>query len=95
MDEIKKHGTCYGYQQHRRRDEEPCPACRKAKADYQKKWYAEHGKDPHPAVRSHMIPAVLLAELYLNAPIDVQRKVEKQYDRKKLEHAVKLYDREG
>ena len=29
-----KHGTCGGYQQHRKRGTEPCPKCRAAQAAY-------------------------------------------------------------
>ena len=32
------HGTNAGYQQHRRKGEEPCDKCRRAHASYVKRW---------------------------------------------------------
>jgi hypothetical protein len=42
---IKTHGTDSGYQAHKRRGEDPCPACRAARNAYMVRYRATHEAD--------------------------------------------------
>lgn len=81
-----EHGTSAGVALHRRRFEKPCHRCFDHERAGMLAYHIANGK---PVVQA---PVELLAELYLNAPLDLQRLAEELLDPQILDAAVYRYD---
>lgn len=79
------HGTYARYQKHIRERTQPCAECSAAAASYQRQWRADRARGVH-------VPAVLLAALYANAPIDLQEITEQVIGTDRLDHYVARLD---
>ncbi|MCR8695557.1 hypothetical protein NWP13_23795 [Rhodococcus pyridinivorans] len=78
-----KCGTVAGYMRHiRLYGEQPCDTCKTARADY----------DRERRANNVTIPKLLLAEMYLNAPIAVQERVEKTVGQDVIDQLVQAFD---
>lgn len=79
------HGTPAGYVKHYAASEKPCTACREAHL-------AANRDHRQGKAKSARVPAILLAELYLNASPEVQVRAEQILGSQRLESFVNRYD---
>lgn len=66
-------GTYAAYQQHYKRGEKPCAACRHAATVYQGQWRVRNGRTD-----AALVPYAVLGALLLAAPTDLEEWAEKQ-----------------
>lgn len=83
-------GTTSGYERHRRNNETPCHHCATARREYQREWRSRGVLYQH--TRGIVVPKLLLAEMYLNAPYELQERIEAELGRRRIDQLVKLYD---
>jgi len=87
-------GTTSGYERHRRNNETPCDHCATARREYQQEWRARGGVIQHHT-RSVRVPKMLLAEMYLNAPFELQERIEKELGQRRIDTLVRQFDAQG
>ena len=80
-------GTIAGYHTHIRWKEKTCDSCRLAAAAYERDRAAARRK------KFIQIERALVAELYLNAPISLQERLERELGRKKVDEMVEVFDK--
>jgi hypothetical protein len=79
-------GTLSGYYLHVRRKEPRCQPCKDAMA-------AESRRRTRERRSWVKVDRVLLAELFLNAPIFLQERLEGELGRKKVDEMVEVFDK--
>lgn len=85
-------GTTSGYERHRRLHEPICDSCAKARREYQQQWRERGGRSLQHFTRSIQVPKLLLAEMYLNVPLELQERIEKELGQRRIDTLVRLYD---
>jgi len=84
-------GTHAGYRKHRRNNEPTCDECRRFKADYARERGYNRAK-VRPTTQAVYVPKLLLAEMYLNAPIELQKRIDRALGQRRMDQLVELYD---
>lgn len=92
---LKPHGTYAAWNRHMRAHEAPCEPCAEAAREYQRERRLRHGPGFNYRSKSVTVPNTLLAELYLNAPIELQDRVDKEIGANRINRCVRLFDSQG
>lgn len=83
-------GTLPGYYLHARRKEPRCQPCKDAAAAY-----ARRRRKIRADRVNTKVNRVLLAELFLNAPIRLQERLEAELGRETVDEMVEMFDKEA
>lgn len=89
---LKPHGTYAGWNRHVKSRETPCEPCAEAQREYQRERRRRHGSGFDYRAKSVTVPNTLFAELYLNAPIELQDRVDKEIGATRINRCVRLFD---
>lgn len=81
-------GTLSGYYLHARRKEPRCQPCKDAMAAHARKTRPSRADQT-----SVKVDRLLLAELFLNAPIRLQERLEAELGRGKVDEMVEVFDK--
>jgi hypothetical protein len=87
-----KCGTTSGYMRHYKRGETPCDPCKAAHRLYRIQRRHERGPEPSSGTSTVRVPKLLLAEMYLHAPMELQDRVDTTLGRQRVDQLVRLYD---
>ncbi|MGX7727562.1 hypothetical protein [Rhodococcus sp. 5G237] len=85
-------GTVSGYERHLRERTTTCEPCKTARREYQREWRARGGVQVPTRTKAINVPKMLLAEMYLNSPIELQERIEKELGRRRIDTLVRLFD---
>lgn len=84
-------GTYSGYTSHYQRGETPCAACKAARLDYDRRRRAT--KRTAALIEDGVtVPSIMLAELYLAAPISLQDRLDQHLGTDLVDALIKAHD---
>lgn len=94
MRKVVECGTRQGYQKHKRLKQDACEPCLVAQREYKREWRARSTvKSDLGRPSNVLVPKMLLVELYLAAPDELQERLEDELGSKRIEFLVKLHGR--